>query len=81
MIYANMKYVQGRCYSCINDIIYIVACMSKFTDILSFVRSSRNDETARSNLIATGKLTRKDSATWTANSGSVSELIITHTLT
>ena len=38
-----------------------------------FVRFSREGKTARSTSIVTGKTTRKDSATWTANSGSVGE--------
>ena len=37
------------------------------------VRSSRDDKMARSTFLATGKTTRKDSATCPANSGSVSE--------
>ena len=42
-------------------------------DSVSVVRFSRKGKMARSILIATGNITRKDSATWPANTGLVSD--------
>ena len=53
---------------------HIVARKPQYTDLMYFVRFSRDDKMARATLTATGNTIRKDSATWTANSGSVGDV-------